>query len=236
MDVELEPQNAVAAEIAAGDLYCVECGYNLRGLTGEVLRCPECGTNNPLTDLAPAASAIQRHIRNMERSLNAAVVMTTLSIVPLMVLLLLSRSYTLRTIASTPAIIIPLAALAALLLGCWVSCMVRFRRLALCSNAWLRSALVYHLWVVPLVLLAGGPIIAMALVLRGFVDMTFRARPPLTYLGLQLVFGLLWIALCAWLAPALRTRLHASIEPLRRESALHITRDYLRERMHRARR
>ncbi len=236
MNVEIEPPGPIAAETAAGDLYCVECGYNLRGLTGELLRCPECGTNNPLVDLAPAAGAIQQHIRRMERSLNAAVALTTLSIVPLTVLLLLSRSYSLRTIASTPAIIIPLGVLAALLLVCWLTCMAQFRRLTLCSRAWLRSALIYHLWVVPLVLVAGGPIIASALVLRGFFDLTFRAVPPLTYLGVQLVFGLLWIALCAWVAPALRRRLHASIEPLRRESALRITRDYLRERMHRARR
>lgn len=28
------------------DLYCYACGYNLRGLSGKRIRCPECGVNN----------------------------------------------------------------------------------------------------------------------------------------------------------------------------------------------
>ena len=33
------------------DLYCLQCGYNLRGLSGDPRRCPECGHMNPLGDI-----------------------------------------------------------------------------------------------------------------------------------------------------------------------------------------
>jgi hypothetical protein len=48
------------------DVYCRSCGYNLRGLQGDPVRCPECGG---LTDLALAllpAWAIRRAISQME--------------------------------------------------------------------------------------------------------------------------------------------------------------------------
>jgi hypothetical protein len=31
-------------------LYCLTCGYNLRGLSGDPLRCPECGNPTPASD------------------------------------------------------------------------------------------------------------------------------------------------------------------------------------------
>ncbi|MGH8629185.1 MAG: hypothetical protein ACREU7_00265 [Burkholderiales bacterium] len=34
-----EPQDAALA----ADLFCLQCGYNLRGLSGDPIRCPECG-------------------------------------------------------------------------------------------------------------------------------------------------------------------------------------------------
>jgi hypothetical protein len=33
------------------DWACLRCGYNLRGLVGDPIRCPECGHSNPLTEL-----------------------------------------------------------------------------------------------------------------------------------------------------------------------------------------
>ena len=34
-----------AVEAIQRDLACPACGYNLRGLTGDVIPCPECGTD-----------------------------------------------------------------------------------------------------------------------------------------------------------------------------------------------
>ncbi|MDO8628955.1 MAG: hypothetical protein Q7R41_00540 [Phycisphaerales bacterium] len=48
------------------DLYCLTCGYNLRGLSGDPVRCPECGSPNDLGTAAIPAEMIHRAMRNME--------------------------------------------------------------------------------------------------------------------------------------------------------------------------
>jgi len=48
------------------DLYCLECGYNLRGLSGDPVRCPECGFHNPIGDVEVPAPLIRRQLRRME--------------------------------------------------------------------------------------------------------------------------------------------------------------------------
>ncbi len=50
----------------AGNLYCLECGYNLRGLYGDPVRCPECGHENDLGTAAIPAEIIEKTLRNME--------------------------------------------------------------------------------------------------------------------------------------------------------------------------
>jgi len=45
------------------DLYCLHCGYNLRGLSGDPRRCPECGKLSPLT---PSEDMIARELHKME--------------------------------------------------------------------------------------------------------------------------------------------------------------------------
>jgi len=36
----------VAGDTCDEDLFCLHCGYNLRGLAGDPIRCPECGHDN----------------------------------------------------------------------------------------------------------------------------------------------------------------------------------------------
>jgi peptidoglycan/LPS O-acetylase OafA/YrhL len=55
------------------DLYCLQCGYNLRGLSGDPRRCPECGHLNPMGDLEIPAALISRQLRAMETSLTLSV-------------------------------------------------------------------------------------------------------------------------------------------------------------------
>lgn len=50
------------------DIYCLICGYNLRGLAGDPVRCPECGNLNDLGTAAIPAEIIHLGMRNMETS------------------------------------------------------------------------------------------------------------------------------------------------------------------------
>lgn len=42
------------------DAYCRRCTYNLRGLSGDPVRCPECGQLNTLTDLLDIVTPARR--------------------------------------------------------------------------------------------------------------------------------------------------------------------------------
>ena len=70
------------------DLYCLKCGYNLRGLSGDPVRCPECGFLNPVEIAEIPAEAIKRQLKRMETApaLSAAVtaILVCLCIPPIM--------------------------------------------------------------------------------------------------------------------------------------------------------
>lgn len=51
---------------ARRDIFCLNCGYNLRGHSGDPVRCPECGHSNPLTDMEVPAELMARAFRRME--------------------------------------------------------------------------------------------------------------------------------------------------------------------------
>ena len=56
--MKLEPSESVASDSGVAprdidfDLLCEGCGYNLRGLSGDVIRCPECAQVNVVADIA----------------------------------------------------------------------------------------------------------------------------------------------------------------------------------------
>src|SRR5262245_5051728 len=48
------------------DLFCVHCGYNLRGLSGDPVRCPECGFHNAVAIMEVPAAEITGQLKRME--------------------------------------------------------------------------------------------------------------------------------------------------------------------------
>ncbi len=69
-EVPLRDSDPLVRTDAAGaidqDLFCLTCGYNLRGLAGDPIRCPECGNPNDLGAAAIPAELIARSMRSME--------------------------------------------------------------------------------------------------------------------------------------------------------------------------
>lgn len=62
-----------ACAVIDEDLYCLACGYNLRGLSGDPVRCPECGYVNDLGTIRIPADLIRKALRNMETAPTACV-------------------------------------------------------------------------------------------------------------------------------------------------------------------
>lgn len=73
--------------VVVKDIYCIECGYNLRGLRGPTIRCPECGADNPIEIAAIPAPFIKEALRHMESAPTGCVAMSLLTCVGLAIAL-----------------------------------------------------------------------------------------------------------------------------------------------------
>jgi hypothetical protein len=62
------------------DLFCLFCGYNLRGLSGNPVRCPECGKHNDVRQITVPAGMIRAALRKMETAPAVCVACTTVLI------------------------------------------------------------------------------------------------------------------------------------------------------------
>ncbi len=67
------------------DVYCLGCAYNLRGLSGDPVTCPECGKPNATGDLIIPAAAITLALRRMETAPTTCVGMSILAFFSLFV-------------------------------------------------------------------------------------------------------------------------------------------------------
>ena len=56
------------------DLYCLTCSYNLRGLSGDPVRCPECGNLNPLGGAELPPDLIAKQLKRLEGELGGCFV------------------------------------------------------------------------------------------------------------------------------------------------------------------
>ncbi|MCB9849284.1 MAG: hypothetical protein H6817_01115 [Phycisphaerales bacterium] len=54
------------ADYGDWDLYCLRCGYNLRGQAGDPKRCPECGISNRVEDMVVSSDHIAKQLRKLE--------------------------------------------------------------------------------------------------------------------------------------------------------------------------
>ena len=107
------------------DLYCLDCGYNLRGLDGDPVRCPECGHDNRRGDLLVPAAAIKRALRRLETG--AALVGAMPAVLLLFFLPLLAAIAYGAMDPPPPWILVIILALVLLCVVIWIAGISRFR-------------------------------------------------------------------------------------------------------------
>jgi len=201
------------------DLYCLRCGYNLRGLSGDPVRCPECGYDNPTGDLYLPADVITRQLRAMETPLAAAALALLLSVV------FLAISILELTVPLGIAIVCMVTA------GVW---MARFRNSCEKRPDWLGAFVRYQLIATLMSALVCVPL-AAGCYLFWYQRRSWTRFSDLFYPVALLLFGLTLVVILLGLK-GLHRRLKASIEPLQREMAVRIARDVIRKRQARGRR
>lgn len=116
------------------DLYCLTCGYNLRGLYGDPVRCPECGDSNDLGQITIPAVFIRRALHNMETAPTVAVAIALGASIVLVIAFYLSW----------PALVVPLGILLGLG-GGWYAAMCRVRKVFCRRPGWKHILWGFHL-------------------------------------------------------------------------------------------
>jgi hypothetical protein len=220
------PSEAAPGAAIEIDLYCLHCGYNLRGLSGDPVRCPECGNWNPIGDVEIPAPIIKKQLQRMETAPTVSVLGLLL-----MVPVLTASAIVLRAGDTEAAVRLLIAALAGATV--WLFGILRFRSSCLDRPGWLVALVRYQ--IVALIL------VALMLAPFWFVPaMTIPHGWPLSRHDWACVaFTLLFAAVIAGIVWGLRP-IHRCVkgpmERLQREVAVKIARDRVRRELHRQRR
>jgi hypothetical protein len=215
------------------DLYCLECGYNLRGLSGDPVRCPECGFLNPIGDVEIPAPIISKQLRRMETE-------PATSVLGLLALLLLWGVWALMLYyaggfdASITIVCPGIPTLGALLT--WMVGVFRFRSSCLGRPGWLAVLLRYQ-FVALMLVIAIAAVFGCALWIVDLSAGPIHASSELIlyFLGGLAAFLLVVLAVLRGLRPVHRW-LKAPMEQLQRQVAVKLARERIRKNLRRGRR
>ena len=207
--VESAPAASPQTEYIDEDLFCLTCGYNLRGLTGDPVRCPECGEDNDLGDCAIPARFIQQALEQMEgvlvRCLSCAAVVLFCGTVVLL----------------APGTLKVFGVLGGFFLGVWLLVLRMARQYLAAQAGWGWLLFEFHLafvlgsLVLPISLMKGLPM----------------GRPLLSTLGLPGSLALVIAGLAAMVGMKIHFGARTRLGELRREEAVRIAREMLRTRL-----
>ncbi len=214
------------------DLYCLHCGYNLRGLSGDPVRCPECGNLNPIGDVEIPAPIIKKQLRRMETA-PAVSMLGLLFLLPALGFLALVLCDQGPVYAETAACFGVQGTIGGIV---WVVGIARFRSSCLGRPGWLAALLRYQLVAS---VFAGLVLVVFLFATYSMMEQGWRLN---RYLGEEwpcIALPLLFAAVIAGIIWGLRPVhrwLKGPMEQLQREVAVKIARDRVRRELHHQRR
>jgi hypothetical protein len=207
------------------DLYCLTCGYNLRGLSGDPVRCPECGNLNPLGDAEIPAKIISFKLRVMQTAPTGCVLAVIFFLPSLLVFLLVLaevRNQSDLLCWGTPA--------AASLLG-WVVGLQRFRSSCLAKPGWAGLLVRYHAYGLAATIMVLVPLGLSQHFLLSYAMWHHGTSGWLFFVIAQVAVLVATLTLIRWLLKAPYERLIHDVHTLQREVAVHVAREESRARM-----
>ncbi len=200
------------------NLYCLGCGYNLRGLSGDPRRCPECGKLNAMADLKVPADRINKALRRLQ----TGPALSTCAVAALIVWLLPTLYVMIFPFSgySSPPLSIWIFLMSSIVLAvvCWVVGVFMFRSSCGARPDWVIVLATFHLYGT---LVAASGIAAIAALL--WCAFVVKASLPVVP-GLQIAGSGLFIVACAFTGRWLYGRAKAIIAPLQRECAARLAR------------
>lgn len=196
------------------DIYCLDCGYNLRGLSGDPIRCPECGHVNDLGAVAIPAELIRSALKQMETAPTTCVAVAVFGLTAI--------GLALR--AGWPNVVPALVILVGVISG-WSVARHQMRRAFEAKPGWGRVLADFHL-----ACLLCISLIPLMIALSWATNFGRRGASPLWILGVVLVWIVLGIIGLRIYYAARRRML-----VLQRDRAVHIAHETLRQRLRRER-
>ena len=203
--VKLDEHGAIAE-----DIYCLTCGYNLRGLAGDPVRCPECGDLNAQGTAAIPASMIRKALRDMQ---------------------------TAPTFCAACALVMFLFGAIAIVRGSWAAlCPCGLPALLWCVSCiwmkdvfgsragWVRTLVVFH----AIALSSALVFTALGLSVRHVDRMRLSTENAVVLAGIWVIAVPAYILLTRHVYLRVRNRMHL----MQRDAAIRIAREMLRRELH----
>ena len=203
-------------DVGTLDLYCLECGYNLRGQAGSPRRCPECGYSNRVEDLEVPAKLIRKALKRLESGAalcGASAATMLLFVVPLLIVM---AQPTTQTPMFAWRIVESVGGGAVIF---YVVGMFQFRRSCEGKLDWFPTLL----WFTVLAcLISAAGLAAIVAIIWGIVIVVtvWPASPLNLQVGARIVVAITMLAISTWLYRVAKRAIH----PLQRKTAARFAR------------